>query len=750
VYSRTGSATVSCTEAGTVTLTATAGAHKRTVRIAITCKAAAPAVAWDDPLGTLPEGITARSGTIAADRGCVTVNRLSGVSAQRARRYTFYARRHTFALSGPALVSVEVGDDPADRAKLDTYLVLLDGHGTDGKVLGRDDDGGHGTDSRVARKLSAGRYTIEATTWGSGHAGRYRLSVHARYDKQVAIAGLADVAESGVGAVAVAAGFTVTPATAACTASPATATVTAGKHAAARTLTADITAPGKLAVTVTCTAPGHADATQTVTLTAELSAGITTIGARAQSGGECKTTAVPDGADAAYACTMAEDASLQVEAEATATAATLAVAWTATGGVTVDSQTQARAVPVVGPDSTALHRRTATATLNCTADGTATAAARLGASTKTALLTVACLPPVQIHGLADTAAVGTGQVSVSRAFTVTPATAACTASAVLAEATVTEGGSGQRSVSVTMAAPASATVTVRCTNAGNAAGVATAEFSAGFSEPCLDALGVLGEGTATRTGAIAADTACTSRARRPGSSLVYYARRHTFSLRVPATVTFDLGSADSNSRRVDTYLVLLSGRSADGAGTVLGRDDDSGPSTDSRITKTLAAGDYTVEATTYGSRRVGGYELRVAAKLAVAITGLADVIEEPGSVPEGGRLVLASSFAVTPATADCTTNHGTVSAGAGGQRTLKATLGAGQAVQATVTCTAAGRPEGTASAVFSVTGACGAHARQADAAMSGLSVRASSPPGTCVVPGADPCADQLGTRLCCV
>ncbi|MYK70162.1 MAG: hypothetical protein F4021_00515 [Acidimicrobiales bacterium] len=742
VYSRTGSATVSCTEAGTVTLTATAGAHKRTVTVDVTC--AASAVPCDDPLGTLPEGDTARAGAIAADSGCVSANRRTGSSN------TYYTRRHKFSLSGPAQVTVDLGNDSANATKLDTYAVLLGGHGADGRVLERNDDGGPGTDSRIARKLPAGDYTIEATTWASRRVGRYRLNVNARHDKKVVISGLADSTESGAGAVAVAAGFTVAPATAACTAAPSTAAVTHGSGAPDRTLTADITAPGSVAVTVSCTAAGHGAAAQTVTLTAELAAGITTIGARALDGGECRTAAaLPDGADAAYACTMAKGASLRAEAEATATAATLAVAWATTGGVTIASQQQDTATAVVGPDSTTLHRRTATAALQCTTDGTATATGTLGASTKKALLTITCLPPVQIHGLADTTATGTGQVTVTRAFTVTPPTAACTASAVPAEATVTQGGSGQRTVSVTMAAPASATVTVRCTNAGNAAGVATAEFSAGFSEPCLDALGVLGEGAATRTGAIAADTACTSKARRPGSNLVYYARRHTFSLRVPATVTFDLGSADSNSRRLDTYLVLLSGRSADGVGTALGRDDDSGPSTDSRITKTLAAGDYTVEATTYGSRRVGGYDLRVAAKLAVAITGLADIIEEPGSVPQGGRLMLSSSFAVTPATASCTTNHGTVSAGAGGQRTLKATLGAGQVVQATVTCTDAGRPEGTASAVFSVTGACGVQAqqaRQADAAMSGMSARASSPPGTCVVPGADPCADQLGTR----
>ena len=670
VYSRTSSATVSCAEAGTVTLTAAAGAHKRTVTVDVTCEAAA-AVACDDPLGALAEGITARSGTIAADRGCVTVNRLSGVSAQRARRYTFHARRHTFALSGPALVSVEVGDDPADRAKLDTYLVLLDGHGTDGKVLGRDDDGGPGTDSRVARKLSAGRYTIEATTWGSGHVGRYRLSVDARYDKQVAIAGLADAAEAGVGAVAVAAGFTVTPATAACTASPATATVTAGRNPSDRTVTADITAPGKLAVTVTCTAAGHADATQTVTLTAELAAGITAIGARVLDGGECKTTAVPDGADAAYACTMAEGASLQAEAEATATTATLAVAWTATGGVTVDSQTQAKAVPVVGPDSTTLHRRTATAALACTANGTATAAARLGASTKKALLTITCLPPVQIHGLADTAAVGTGKVTVDAAFTVTPATAAC--SAEPDTATITKGTDPEdRTLTASIASPGRLSVTVACTADGRYDAVQPVTLSA--APRCVDDLGMLRPGAVTRTGTIAADTACTSKARRPGSSLVYFARRHTFELARTSYVTVELESSASNSPRLDTYVVLLEGHRPTGAGKVLDRNDDVGADagthrTNSRLSGVkLAPGRYTVEATSYSSRRTGSYDLAVSA---VTTHGLSTGMH----VVAGNKTTFVFGYRPTNArlTVDKHTNAATTLSYAGGSATLTVT-----------------------------------------------------------------------------
>ena len=665
VYSRTASATVSCTETGAVTLTAAAGAHKRTVTVDVAC-AAAPAVPCDDPLGALPEGDTARAGTIAAEAGCVSANRLPRAV------YPYYTRRHTFTLTGPAQLTVDLGNDSANAAKLDTYLILLGGHGADGKVLARDDDGGPGADSRISRKLPAGDYTIEATSWASRRVGRYLLNVNARHDNKVTISGLAHSTESGAGAVTVAADFTVTPAAAACTASPAAATVADGADPADRTVSAEVTAPGSAAVTVTCTAAGHGAAAQTVTLTAELAAGIATIGARPLGGGECRTTAAkPDGADAAYACTMAKGASLRAQAEATATKAALAVAWTAAGGVTVASQQQRTATAVVGPDSTALHRRTAAATLTCTADGTATATAALGASTKKALLTITCLPPVQIHGLADTAATGTGQITVTRPFTVTPATAAC--SAAPDTAAITKGkGPADRSLSATIASPGRLSAAVTCAADGHYDAVQTVTLSA--APRCADDLGMLRPGVVTRTGTIAADTACTSKARRPASSLVHYARRHTFELARTSWVTIELESSASNSRRLDTYLVLLQGHQPAGGGKALGRNDDVGPGagtyrTNSRLSAVkLAPGLYTIEATSYSSRRTGSYDLAVSA---VTMHGL----DTSMHVVAGNKTTFVFGYRPTDAriTVDKHANAATTLSYAGGSGALTVT-----------------------------------------------------------------------------
>ncbi|WP_420437768.1 hypothetical protein [Candidatus Poriferisodalis sp.] len=612
VFSRAAAATVSCTADGTLTLTATAGAHKRTVTVAVACGPVPPAVACDDPLGTLPEGTTARSGTITADADCTT--------AHRDKSGTFYTRRHTFALDAPAQVTIDVGNDPANAVKLDTYALLLGGHGADGAVIGRDDDGGPSTDSRIAKKLPAGDYTIEATTWGGSRTGAYKLTVDAEHDKHVKISGLAGTAKAGTGAVSVTAAFTVVPAAAACTATPATATITDGTGAADRTVSADITAPGSLAVTVNCTAPGHTASTQTVTLTAKLAAGVTTIGARALGGGECDAAeTVPDGVDVAYACTMARGGTLRVEAEATATAAALNVAWAATGGVAVDTQTQDTAAAVVGPDGTTLHRRTAAAALNCTADGTATATATLGGTAKTARLTVTCQPPVSINGLDDTTADGTGQVTVTADFTVTPADAVCTATP--AGAAVADGTNpADRTVSAAVTAPGSLDVAVSCTKPGYAPASQQVTLKATLKAQtqCFEDIGVLAPGAVTRHGTIAADPKCTSQVRRIGIS-ASYARRHAFELKRTMWVTVELESAASNPSRLDTYLVLLDGAQPAGKGTVLHFNDDVGShagtaSTNSRLTGIkLEPGRYTIVATTYSPSRTGNYDLAVSA-----------------------------------------------------------------------------------------------------------------------------------------
>ena len=92
---------------------------------------------------------------------------------------------------------------------------------------------------------------------------------------------------------------------------------------------------------------------------------------------------------------------------------------------------------------------------------------------------------------------------------------------------------------------------------------------------------------------------CTS-GQRAGS----YAQYYTFTLDQEAELTIDLAST------VDTYLYLREGSATSGTALHENDDIDSG-NTDSQIVATLAAGAYTVEATTYDPAETGNYTLSV-------------------------------------------------------------------------------------------------------------------------------------------
>ena len=94
------------------------------------------------------------------------------------------------------------------------------------------------------------------------------------------------------------------------------------------------------------------------------------------------------------------------------------------------------------------------------------------------------------------------------------------------------------------------------------------------------------------------DSDCTS-THRSGR----YAKYHTFTLTQKTKIRIDLES------QVDTYLYLLSGN--DENGSVIGQNDDGGQGYNSRMIKTLNAGVYTIEATTYSSGREGSYVVKL-------------------------------------------------------------------------------------------------------------------------------------------
>ena len=121
-------------------------------------------------------------------------------------------------------------------------------------------------------------------------------------------------------------------------------------------------------------------------------------------------------------------------------------------------------------------------------------------------------------------------------------------------------------------------------------------------------LGTLDAATtsASGSGIIAVDSGCASSQRDPDDAAsIYYARRHTFTLDAPGTVSVSV----TGSR---PHLLLMEGSSSDGSGSVVARTGSSSSYTSVSLRHLLlAAGTYTVEATTHYAQATGSYSVRV-------------------------------------------------------------------------------------------------------------------------------------------
>lgn len=104
---------------------------------------------------------------------------------------------------------------------------------------------------------------------------------------------------------------------------------------------------------------------------------------------------------------------------------------------------------------------------------------------------------------------------------------------------------------------------------------------------------------ATVSGSLTAD--CPS-AHRSGS----YAKYYVFTLSARTAVQIDLSSTV-----FDAYVLLLSGSGS--SGSVVAENDDGSSGNNSRIAQTLAAGTYTIEATSYRSGATGAFGVSIAA-----------------------------------------------------------------------------------------------------------------------------------------
>ena len=113
-------------------------------------------------------------------------------------------------------------------------------------------------------------------------------------------------------------------------------------------------------------------------------------------------------------------------------------------------------------------------------------------------------------------------------------------------------------------------------------------------DPCLEELS--GDGTTSGQWASGCDSKVSERG---------YARYYGFTLARESEVTIILESADA-----DTYLYLREGEARSGM-ALHENDDHEGSLSVSRIQATLAAGSYTIEATTYATGETGSFTLTV-------------------------------------------------------------------------------------------------------------------------------------------
>lgn len=82
-----------------------------------------------------------------------------------------FARYYTFSTSTTKTVTIDL------QSSVDTYMYLLSGKDKTGAILYYDDDSGSDLNSRIWQSLPPGNYTIEATTFVSGVAGNFTVTL---------------------------------------------------------------------------------------------------------------------------------------------------------------------------------------------------------------------------------------------------------------------------------------------------------------------------------------------------------------------------------------------------------------------------------------------------------------------------------------------------------------------------------------------------------------------------------------------
>ena len=465
-----------------------------------------------------------------------------------------YARFYAFTLDTQTAVQIDL------TSSEDTYLYLLSGSDSDGRVIAENDDAaGQGTNSRITETLASGTYTVEATTYGSGTTGSFDLTI----------------APGGTG--------TGPPASGDC-------------FQDTGTLTGSVTRAGSW--TGACGST-HRDGgyarfyaftldTQTavqIDLTSSEDTYLYLL-----SGSDSDGRVIAENDDAAGQGTNSRITETLASGTYTVEATTYGSGTTGSFDLTIAPGGTGTGPPASGD----CFQDTGTLTGSVTRAGSWTGVCgsthRDGGYARFYAFTLDTQTAVQIDltSSEDTYLyLLSGSDSDGR---------------VIAE---NDDAAGQGTNSRITETLASGTYTVEATTYGSGTtgsfDLTIAPGGTGTGPPasgdCFQDTGTL-TGSVTRAGSWTG--ACGSTHRDGG-----YARFYAFTLDTQTAVQIDLTSSE------DTYLYLLSGSDSDGR-VIAENDDAAGQGTNSRITETLASGTYTVEATTYGSGTTGSFDLTIA------------------------------------------------------------------------------------------------------------------------------------------
>ena len=532
-------------------------------------------------------------GIIAVDASCVSTARNPDVS-----ELTYYARRHVFTLDTAATMSVGVGGSG-------TYLVLLEGRSVDGSgtVVGR------AASSRSAASLrhlllAAGTYTIEATTNSSEATGSY--SVWA--SRSPADGCVRELEAFGADATSTVSGGGIIAVDASCVSTARNPDVSELTYYARRhVFTLDTAATMSVGV--------GGSGTYLVLLEGRSVDGSGTVVGRAASSRSAASLRHLLLAAGTYTIEATTNSS-----EATGSYSVWASRSPADGCV--------RELEAFGADATS----TVSGGGIIAVDASCVSTAR---NPDVSELTYYARRHVFTLDTAATMSVGVGG---SGTYLVLLEGRSVDGSGTV----VGRAASSRSAASLRHLLLAAGTYTIEATtNSSEATGSYSVWASRSPADGCvreLEAFGADATSTVSGGGIIAVDASCVSTARNPDvSELTYYARRHVFTLDTAATMSVGVGGSG-------TYLVLLEGRSVDGSGTVVGRTSRS------RLDHLLlAAGTYTIEATTNSSEATGSYSVWASrAPADGCVRELEAFGADATSTVSGGGIIAVDASCVSP------------------------------------------------------------------------------------------------------